>query len=158
VSNLTLFDLTYKVGRHLGILTEGVATGGSATTIVDNPYRAEANDYWLYGSAWIVYDAGGLGASPQGKFARISANVASTFTITIGTVTDAIAVGDRYAVSRKFAGSTPWLDVIIQHVNDALAEIGSIPLVDITSITTAADQTEYSLPIAANQDLREIWI
>lgn len=158
MSDLTLFDLTYKVARHLGIITEGVATGGSATTIVDNPYRSEPDDYWLYGSAWIVYDAGGAGASPQGKFARISDSVSSTWTITIGTVTNAVAAGDRYALSRKFAATTPWLDVIIQHVNGALAEMGSVPLADITSITTATDQTEYSLPVAANQDLREVWL
>jgi hypothetical protein len=159
MSNLTLFDLTYRVAKHIGILTEGVATGGSATTIVDNPYRAEDNDYWKYGSAWIVYDAAGAGASPQGKSARISANVAGTWTITIGTVTDAVAAGDRYALSRRFAGSTPWLDVITQHVNSALSEIGAIPVADVTTITTATNQTEYSIPIDANQEgIRELWI
>jgi hypothetical protein len=158
MSNLTLFDLTYAVARRLGIITEGVATGGSTTTIVDNPYRAEADNYWQYGSAWIVKDAGGAGAAPEAEFTRISASVASTFTITTGTWTAAVAAGDRYALSRKFAGTTPWLDEIIQAVNNAISGMGDVPVSDITTITTAADQTEYSVNVAANQDIRQVFI
>ena len=127
MSDLTLFDLTYKVARHLGVLTEGVATGGSATTIVDNPYRSEADDYWLYGSAWIVYDAGGAGASPQGKYARISDSISTTWTITIGTVTDAVAAGDRYALSRHLR-ALPVAGCHHSAVNNAVAEMGRCQL------------------------------
>lgn len=161
MSNLTFFDLTLKVARHLGgaiRMTEGTATGGSTTTIVDNPYRAEADDYWNYGNAWITYDAGGAGAAPQGEFARISDHVSSTWTTTIGTLTAAVASGDRYAVCRRFGGTADWIQVMKQHINNALSEVGPIPLADTTTITTASDQTEYSIAVAANQDLRQVWL
>jgi hypothetical protein len=158
MSNLTLGQLTYRVAREVTEVLEGTATGGNTTTIVDNPIRDEPDDYWNSGTAWILRDAGGAGAAPEGEFSVISDHVASTWTMTLrSTLTAAVASGDRYAVCRK-AGDEPWLDIIIQKINGALLDLGPVPYTDTTSITTAANQTEYSLPIAANQDLRQVWI
>lgn len=149
----TLFDLTHQLARLLGSVTEGVATNGSTTTIVDTVERTEADDFWNLGSAWILYDAGGAGAAPQGEYSVITDFTASSDTITLRTtLSAAVAVGDRYAV----AGLRYPLQILIQKVNEVLS---TIPIVknDITTITIANNQTEYSLP-ADVWDLKEVWL
>jgi hypothetical protein len=155
-----LFDLTYEVATELGIVTESIATGGSATTLIDTLNRNEADDYWNLGSVWITYDAGGAGAAPQGFYGNVSDFVNSTSTVTIAQIVPsgqgvtAIAVGDRYAIADK---RFP-IHNLIMAVNRAVRDVGSIPTVDTTTIDTAAAQTEYTLPAAANHDLREVAI
>jgi hypothetical protein len=147
----TLFDLTYELARALNVLKEGLATGGSTTTIVDTVERTEADDYWNGGSCWITYDAGGLGAAPQGQYGYVSDFVQSTGTITIRTaLTAAVAASDRYAV----ATSRYPLELLIQKVNQAL---GTIEKTDISTITTASAQTEYSLPTDL-MNLKQVWV
>jgi len=154
----TLGQVTHKVASVLQILSEGRATGGGVTSIVDTSLRTEADDYWNGGSAWVWYDAGGLAADPEYSFSVISDfdNASSTLTLR-DTLPDAVASGDKYSICRKI-GKDTWLDVIIQKVNDALRDIGPIPQVDITTITMAAAQTEYTLPIRSAQDLRQVFI
>jgi hypothetical protein len=152
----TLFDLTYRVARELGILSEGTATGGSTSSIVDTNDRTEANDYWNLGSAWITYDGAGAGAAPQGQYKEISDFVLATGTITLrSTLTAAVASTDRYAISdRRFP-----LHVLIQMVNQAITDLGRIPVTDKTSLTTASDKTEYTLPTAVLPDsLRQVFL
>lgn len=149
-----LFDLTYRVAREVGIVEEGTATGGSTTTILDTNNRTEVDDYWNSGTAWIIYDAGGAGAAPQGQYSVISDFAYTGGVVTLrSTLTAAVVASDRYAVARK---RFP-LNVIIQKINQALTLIGPTVVTDITSITTAANQTEYSLPNAV-LDLREVYI
>jgi hypothetical protein len=149
-----LFDLTYELASELGILYESLATGGSTTTVVDTVRLTQADDYWNLGTVWITYDSAGAGAAPQGEYGRISDFVASTDTATIATVSAAVASGDRYAIADKRFR----LDDLILAVNRAIRDIGSIPTVDTTSLDTAAAQTEYTLPAAANNDLRQVWL
>jgi hypothetical protein len=149
----TLFDLTYELARLLGVVSEGVATGGSTTTIVDTVERTEASDFWNGGTAWITYDAAGAGAAPQGEYSFISDFDATTDTLTLrSTLTATVASSDRYAV----AGLRYPLQLLTQKVNEVLR---TIPIVkdDITTITIAALQTEYSLP-ADLWELKEVWI
>lgn len=150
----TLFDLTYRVARELGLTQEGVATGGSATTLIDTVMREEADDYWNKGTVWVLRDAGGAGAAPEKEYATVSDFVQATSTLTISAVTAAIAGGDRYALAMK---QVP-LHIIIQKINQAIQDLGPVPYADITSITTADDQTEYSLPVAAKRDLLQVRI
>lgn len=149
----TLFDLTYELAQNLGVLTEGKATGGSTTTIADTVERTEANDFWNAGSAWITYDAGGAGAAPQGEFSVITdfANTGGVVTLR-ETLSAAVAANNRYAV----AGQRYPLQLLIQMINAVLRTI-PIQKDDITTITIAADQTEYSLP-ADVWDLKEVWL
>ena len=154
MATYTLFDLTYRVARELGILKEGVATGGSTTTIIDTNERTEENDYWNSGTAWILKDAGGAGAAPEKEYARITDHVAATGTVTIGTLTAAVGAGDRYAVADKWVP----LNIIISQINSALLDLGAVPIVDTTTVTIADQQTEYSLPVAAGLDLRQVLI
>jgi len=148
----TDFQLTHllqKAYRRLKVARTSTATGGSTTTIVDTKlpdYLGDSheNDILNGGSVIIVKDAGGAGASPEGKFSRISDYAATSTdgTITIDNMTDAPASGDTYMyISPDF----PLLDMI-EVVNDALEYLGRIPKV-YSSITTAANQTEYTLPV-----------
>lgn len=154
MATFTLFDLTYRVARELGILKEGVATGGSTTTIVDTNERTEENDYWNGGTAWILKDAGGAGAAPEKEYARITDHVASSGTLTVATFSAAVGAGDRYAVAND------WLpnNIIISQINSALLDLGAVPTTDTTTITIADNQTEYTLPAAAGRDLRQVFL
>jgi hypothetical protein len=149
----TLFDLTFELAQLLGVVSEGVATGGSATTIADTVERTEANDFWNSGTAWITYDAGGAGAAPQGEYSFVSDFTNTGGIVTLrSTLTAAVAVGDRYAI----AGQRYPLHLLIGKINEVLRTI-PIQKDDITTITIAADQTEYSLP-ADVWELKEVWI
>lgn len=154
MATFTLFDLTYRVIRILGFEKEGVATGGSTTTIIDTNERTEENDYWNGGTAWILKDAAGAGAAPEKEYARISDHVLATNTLTIGTLTAAVGAGDRYAVANKWVP----LNIMIGMINASLTDLGPVPTTDTTTITIADNQTEYSLPAAAGRDLRQVWL
>lgn len=147
----TLFDITLSLARCLGVLSEGIATGGSTTTIADTVERLEADDFWNGGSAWITYDAAGAGAAPQGEYGYISdfANTGGIVTLR-SALTTAVAAGDRYAIA------TPRypLQLLIQKANETF---GVIEKADTTTITTATQQTEYSLP-ADVLELKQVWI
>lgn len=150
----TLADLTYQLAIELGIVEEGVATGGSVSTIIDTNDRDEEEHYWVGGTAWILKDAAGAGAAPEGEYSAVSGYSQSAQTVTLrDNATAAVASGDVYALAKK---RFP-LSILIQSVNRALRDLGTIPVTD-TSLTTATQKTEYTLPIAANLDLRQVWL
>ena len=156
-----LGQLLYKTAVELGIVTEGKATGGSTTTIIDTSatalkeFGAKDDDYWNGGIGGVRYDAGGLGAAPEWEYAEISDYVKSTQTITLqDALTVAVASGDRYWLAKRTFGS---LYNLIQKIND-VAENYLVPTTDITTITTASSQREYTLPAAASFDLRQVWL
>ncbi len=151
----TLFDLTYKVAVALGAVLEGTATGGSTTTVVDTVRRLEADGFWTRGTVWILRDAAGGGAAPEREASVVSGFVQSTNTITVETpFTVAVAAGDKYAVAKR---RYP-LNILTQKINAALDAMGPIPITDYTTIPAiASGQSEYSLPLAAGMDLREVY-
>ncbi len=153
----TLSDLTYLTALQLGVITEGTATGGSTSTIQDSVDRPEEDDDdWNGGTAWIRYDAGGAGAAPQGEYAVISDFTSVGGVITIrGTFTVAVAVGDQYAIAKPRYS----LQILIQCVNMALNRLGEILIWDSATITTADNQTEYTLPsMVTKESLKEVYI
>jgi len=155
----TLFDITHRVAKVLNILVDGVATNGSVSTLLDGNDRTEADNYWADGSLWLWYDAGALGAAPEGEMTVLNSSTSSTGTLTFrDNFTIAPASGDKYSVARKVRTNIPWMPIIIQQVNQALQMLGTIPVVDTTTVTLASAQTEYTLPIRAYQDLRQVLI
>lgn len=147
----TLFDLTLELARCLGTLSEGVATGGDSDTILDSVERTESDDYWNNGSVWITYDAAGAGAAPQGEYGYISDFANTGGNISIRTaLTAAVAANDRYAIA------TPRypLHLLIQKVNETF---GVIEKTDVSTVTIASNQLEYSLP-SGLLELKEVWI
>lgn len=152
----TMFDLTYRVARELGVVLEGTATGGSTTTLIDTSKASKDDDYWNEGSLWVLRDDAGGGAAPEGEWGYISDHDNGSSTTTIATaLTIAIANGDRYAV----ADDEYPLDTIISQINRSLTDMGVITYTDTTTITTADNQTEYTLPTGLSGGaLEEVWI
>jgi hypothetical protein len=141
----TVFDALVRAYRRTGQMTVSKATGGSTTTIVDSTQARGRDNTWKEGAAFLIYDAGGLGAAPQGEMRRISAFTASSGTFTVDTAfTAAPASGDVYG----FIGEYYPLQQMIQLVNDALADIGDLPLVDTTTLDTVAGDSEYAAAVA----------
>ncbi len=144
----TLFEISYQAAVELGgIVVEGKATGGSTTTLVDTgalgskEFASKDDDFWNGGTAWILNDAGGSSAAPEGEFGEITDYVKSTQTLTFDALTVAVASGDYYAVGKK---NYP-INILTQKINRVLRKI-MIETTDITTITTADNQTEYDLP------------
>ena len=151
-----LFDLTYRVAAEMGILQEGVCTGGSTNTILDTVNLTQADDYWNSGTVWITYDAGGAGGAPQGEYSIVSDSSSTKVTVTTGWST-ATAVGDHYAIAK--GGRTGFqLYQIVGAINRAVRDVGYVLVENSTALDTAASKTEYALPAAANEDLREVYI
>ena len=154
-----LYSLTLACARELGILRESTATGGSTSTLIDTVALTQADDYWNLGCVWITYDAGGAGAAPQGQYSVITDFTTSNDTMALKTtLTAAVASGDRYAACRVAEGGVDWLNQMISKINSALLDIGPVPQTDITTITAATDQTEYTMSVAMGRDLREVWV
>lgn len=151
-----LGELTLKLARKLGATREGVATGGSTTTLVDTVGLTQADDYYNGGSVWCVRDAGGLGAAPEDQFVEVIDFVKSTATATLrtGILSAALAANDRYAI----ATARYRVDDLIGRINGAILKLGPYAITDTTSLTTVAGQTEYTLPsVDLNYELREVW-
>lgn len=158
VSNLVqnIYNELGQVEPTFGLFT---ATGGSATTFIntnfanyENPPETDSFKNYL---AIVVRDAGGASASPEGKWGLVSAYVDSTQTGTIATVTDAIASGDTIMLAKqdKFP-----LQQVLFAINRGLESLGDIPGNADASLTTAALQTEYSIPVAVKRGLKQVWI
>lgn len=137
----TLSTVLQKAYRKLGQLNDTVATGGSATTIVDtkqiNKFKAPA---LKQGVAFVVKTSDGL--APQGEFQIISSYANATQTMTTGTFTAAVESGDYVG----FAGPDFPIFNMIAAVNEALDTIGDVPFPDTSSLTIVASQSEYDWP------------
>lgn len=160
-------NLVQNILSELGQIDPNIglfdAINGSATTFVagsstagfgllENQPETDAFKGYL---AIVVRDAAGLGASPEGKWGIVSGYVDTTWTGTIPTVTDAIAVGDTIMLAKqdKFP-----LSQIMFAINRGLESLGDLPNNPDTSLTTAANQTEYDIPVAVKRGLKQIWI
>jgi len=143
----TAFQLTHLLQRAFRPYSRvTTATGGSATTVIDTKFEqyygdSNADDLFNGGTVIVVKDAAGAGADPEGRFAYISDYTASSYTITMDTVTGLVASGDTIQIV-----DPEWpLRDMIEIVNDALEYIGDVRDIDI-SLTTASSQTEYDIP------------
>ena len=146
MTDFTLSELLQKSYQSLGQANYSKATGGTTTTIVDTTQAsAWTNNQWKNGAAFIVRDAGGANAAPELEFNRISAYDNATTTFTVDTAfTSAPASGDTY----MFVDSTFPLRLMIELANSGLRSLGMLELTDITTITAAAEQTEYTGAVA----------
>ena len=157
----SLFFATYRVARELGAIQQGTATSGSATTLVDTRLLTQADDFWNGGTVWII-DATSGAAAPEEQFAIVSDFVNSTSTVTVipGIVTTGNAFTATVDADDQYAISTSQypLNELIWAVNAALHDIGQLETSDITTVDTATSQTEYSIPLAANKDLRAVYL
>lgn len=149
---VTLSKVMARAWRELGHLTDLQATGGSATTIVSTYSPFTSDDALNNGTAIVIRDAGGAGAAPEGEFSVITDYVASTKTWTIDALSTGVASGDLVGLAKP----TIRLQQMKQAVNDGVAGLGTISLVD-TSITLATDTYQYNLPVGLKiKDLKDV--
>lgn len=149
---------TVLIGAYTGLgqLLVRSATGGSNTTIVDSALGGNDDD-WNNGFAVIIRDSAGASAAPEGEFKVITDYTASSGTITVAAFSgsSAPASGDTYGISSP---EFPTYQMV-QAVNEALRSMGPMPLVDTTSLDTAAQQTEYTYALAWKRNPpRSVWI
>ncbi len=152
-----LFDLTYELATELGIITSSAVTASTSfKAITDTVMLTEADDHWNKGTLWLTHDAGGAGAEPQGKMGVISDFDATNDTIllSVNLSTASAVATDEYAIADE---RYPLGDLKMA-INRAVRDVGYIPVTNTTAMDTAAAQTEYDLPIAANHDLRTVEI
>ena len=148
-----LYDIAQDVYQDLGELNHGLVESGTGTTLVDAKLKNRPTDHLLYGTAFLTYDEGAAGGSPEGKMREITAYAPSTGTLTFDTVTDSPVAGDRYA----WASGNYALDDMIPIINQALRKLGRVPLLDETITSTSA--VEYATPSGVNPaQIKEIWI
>jgi hypothetical protein len=156
------FDAMLSLARSVGRFAECVAqTGSSATSLIDAVLLGDAlnkvgraDDEYSGGTAFMIYDAAGLGAAPENETARITDYSKSTGTLTLATgdLSVAAAAGDLFGVSpiRR--------DILLRVLNLALSDLGMVPYEDSTSLDTAASTLAYTIPAVAKRDLRQVWI
>jgi hypothetical protein len=155
---MNLSQLLQEVYGDLGMSEAFRATGGSTTTIVDSNLSSLPNqpddDFAINYTAFVIRDAGGASAAPEGEFARVSAYASGTWTYTVDTLTAAVGSGDDIMLCTD---DIPLRDMI-RAANRGLMEIGVVPNVPDTSLTTAADQTEYTLPASIQKGIiKSVW-
>ena len=153
----TLYDILLMVYDELGELRYGVATGGTATTLVDSGLTAlyGTDDDLNQGTIFLVEADS---AAPEGEYAEITDYATSSGTVTFSSsgidgISSAPASADEYAI----ASSDYPLDTMRGIVNRALVRMGDIPSTD-ESLTTAATQKEYTIPAAATKALRRVYL
>ena len=144
----TAFQFTHLLQRVYDKLeqTKGlVATANSSTSIVEDTLLSDDfQDDDLNGSTvFVQYDAAGAGAAPEGEFRNVTDFVSSTKQLTVSPVfSAAVATGDYVLLAR---GSVFSLNDVKRNCVNALRGLGDVVNVD-TSLTTAASQTEYTVP------------
>jgi hypothetical protein len=153
----TLFDALVATARELDALHEGAANGtGSAAQIIDSRLTALGwqDDDFVGGTALVILNSDTPGVTPQGDSRIISDFVAATGVITIDTSWGgSVSLNDWYGlITNRYPRG-----LLVSKINEALRETGDIPTID-TTLTTAADTLEYSLPVAAKRDLRQVWL
>lgn len=137
-------ELIERVLRKMAFKSvDGVATGGSTTTIVDTALSTfhtadEFKDWWAFISS--TTDAG----APKNQYRKVTTYVDSTGTISWTTaMTAAVGAGDEYAVYN--VSNIPFY-TLLKLINDALNDLEP-PLVD-SSLTTSGSAFSYTLPAA----------
>lgn len=134
----TLSDLLQDVYSELGQLSVGVATNGSASSLVDDELvGAHQDDEWKDGVLFIL-DA--QGEAPENEFARISGFEASSGTLNLAeALSAAVADGQRYGLASAYYP----IDTVVELVNSGLRALGDIPLVDEESLVSVGGQGSY---------------
>ena len=144
----TLFNATLQLAQKLGVVRISTASsdGGDATTCKDSK-RTEKDDTFKGGTLWVITDAVGASAAPEGEWARVEDFVKTNGIITISEVTSDIEENDTYGIcSARYP-----LDVLISAINNEIIKY-EIPRYDRTSLDIVSGQSEYTLPAGIRGD------
>jgi len=139
----TRADLVAEVARRFGQYGTGTATGGSTTTVVDTGGLYAPDDFWVGHYAYILEDAGGEGAAPEGEERPVTDYDQGTATLTVDPeFSAAVGSGDVYEL---FATRRAEVVAAINAGVRAAGETWLVATVD-TTVTIAADDYDYDLP------------
>lgn len=151
----TAFDAMLELAQRLGMTYQGnnwIATDGSSSTLVDADLDGGS---WTGGTVFIITDAGGEGAVPENESREVKSFDDGTDTVTVYPAwSAAVGIGDVYAITKNVYPR--W--VLLRSLNAALRWWDDIIHHDDTTLDTAADTLEYSLPTAAVSDLYQVRI
>lgn len=140
----TRADLVAEICREFGYYYRSSATGGSTTTVVDTAGLFAPDDYWVGHYVYIVTDAGGGGAAPEGEERPITDYVQSTATLTVSPAfSAAVAASDVYELLPMRRGD------VEAAINAGIRAAGTtwlVPTVDDSTVDLADDDYDYSLP------------
>lgn len=141
--SFTLSDLLQAVYTELGQLQAAAATGGTVDSLSDSRLAGSGrDDDWKDGALFVI---AADGAAPEGEFVRVLAFDASEGSFTLEqALTAAPAAGDLYGLASAYYP----LHTMVELANAGLRALGDIPLVDTTTLDTAAGQTEYATALA----------
>ena len=130
----TLFTQTLALARELGIVFEGEADSGSTATKIIDAALTQQEQAFKGGTLWIL----------TGTYASTSKIVTAqpATELHFETLAGAVGVGDDYAVAEPGVPR----DALRRAINKALLEIPEYTAYDDSSLTTVADQEEYTLP------------
>lgn len=141
----TRAELVAEVSRRLGFYLRGTATAGSTTTVVDTDNLLALDNFWVGHYVYLVEDAGGAGAAPEGEERVVTGYVRSTATLTIAPAfTAAAAAGDTYELLALRRAD------VVAALNGAIRASGETWLVyqvDDATVTIADDDYDYDLPV-----------
>jgi hypothetical protein len=140
----TRADLIEEIADLYGEYIKLTATGGSTTTIVDTASLYQPDSYWVGHYAYVLTDAGGEGAAPEGQERAVTAYDQGDGTITVSPAfSAAVGAGDvceLLPVQRA---------TIARAINAAVRAAGKtwlVEVVDEDTITLDEDDYEYDLP------------
>jgi len=139
----TRSDIIGAVADAFGGFRRVVATGGSTTTIVDAANLMEPDSYWVGHYAYVVTDAGGLHAAPEGQERPVVGYDLSAATLTVSPAfTMAIGAGDVCALAQERR------TVFESAINEAIraAEMTWLVFSSNEAIVLDEDDYEYALP------------
>lgn len=152
---MNLGHLLEKTYEALGFVRlKSIATGGSATTIVDTAQATKFGTNAFRNHVFFISQTTD-GLTPQNKFGVLPAAhyVAGTQTFTIPTVTDAVGAGDIYTIARP----TIELYEMISQINIGMSMLPFIRLSN-EALAVVAGQFAYAVPLAAARySIQEIW-
>lgn len=151
MAETTLADLIERVADRFGAYRQGTATGGSTTTVVDTADLIEPDEQWVNAYAYILTDAGGAHAAPEGEERLVTAYDQAEATVTVDPAfTASVASSDTYELlpTRR--------EVLTRAINRAVRAAGGtwlVPTVDDSTVDLADDDYDYDLPT----DLVRLW-
>ena len=157
-------ELVAEVARRFGFYAAGTATGGLATTLEDTGGLYAPDDYWNGHYLYIVEDAGGAGAAPEGEERPVTDYVQSTATLTVSPAfSAAVASGDTYEVLAVRRAD------LIAMINSAIRMAGEtwlVSKVDDSTINLVDGDYDYDLPtdlarllcVWVREDAAEAWV
>lgn len=122
------------------------ATAGGDDYVTDSKMANTGgkDDVWKNGAIFVLEDAGGAGAAPEGEYKLITAYVDTSGKFTVESNFSAQpASGDLYGIVSEYYP----LYTMIELVNAGLRGLGDIALVDTTTLDTATDKTEYAAAV-----------